>query len=119
VVMPVIGKDAEHGFVEMAHQAFQRALDVAIAGIPPEVPATGRILTGNVVHVLSELDEVDVLFCGSRGYGPALRVLLGGVSSRLVRQARSPIIVVPRGKSTARRHRPADRSGSGLVVGPP
>jgi len=41
------------------------------------------------------------------------------VSSRLVRQARSPIIVVPRGKSTARRHRPADRSGSGLVVGPP
>jgi hypothetical protein len=35
---------------------------------------------------LRELDEVDVLCCGSRGYGPARRVLLGGVSSRLVRR---------------------------------
>jgi nucleotide-binding universal stress UspA family protein len=116
--MPVIGRDAEHGFAAMAHQTFQRALDLAIAGIPTDVPATGRVLTGDVVHVLSELDEVDVLFCGSRGYGPALRVLLGGVSSRLVRQARSPIIVVPRAKSTASRRRPAPRSGSGRAVRP-
>ena len=27
-----------------------------------------------------------MLFCGSRGYGPARRVLLGGVSARLVRR---------------------------------
>jgi nucleotide-binding universal stress UspA family protein len=96
VVLPVIGRDAEHAFVATAQESFQRALDVAIAGIPPEVSVSARILTGNVVQVLSELDEVDVLFCGSRGYGPARRILLGGVSSRLVRQARSPIIVVPR-----------------------
>ena len=57
------------------------------------------MLTGNVVEVLAELDEddVDVLFCGSRGYGPIRRVLLGGVSSRLVRHAKSPVVVVPRG----------------------
>jgi nucleotide-binding universal stress UspA family protein len=97
VVLPVIGRDAEHAFAATAHESFQRALDLAIAGIPTQVPATGRILTGNVVHVLSELHEIDVLFCGSRGYGPARRVLLGGVSSRLIRQARSPVIVVPRG----------------------
>jgi len=96
VVLPVIGRDAEHAFVATAQESFQRALDVAVAGIPPEVSASARILSGNVVQVLSELDEVDVLFCGSRGYGPARRILLGGVSSRLVRQARSPIIVVPR-----------------------
>jgi nucleotide-binding universal stress UspA family protein len=95
-VLPVIGRDAEHAFVATAHESFRRALDMAIAGIPAEVPATGRILTGNVVRVLSEIDEVDVLFCGSRGYGPARRILLGGVSSRLVRQALSPVIVVPR-----------------------
>ena len=118
VVMPVIGRDAEQGFATMAHQSFQRALDMALAGVPPEVPATGRILTGDVVDVLSELDEVDVLFCGSRGYGPGRRVLLGGVSSRLVRQARSPIIVVPRGKSTAPRRQRADRTGSGRTVRP-
>jgi nucleotide-binding universal stress UspA family protein len=39
---------------------------------------------------------VDVLFCGSRGYGPTRRVLLGGVSTRLVRRARRPVVVVPR-----------------------
>jgi nucleotide-binding universal stress UspA family protein len=96
VVLPVIGRDAEHAFVATAHESFRRALDVAVAGVPPEVTASARILTGDVVQVLSELDEVDVLFCGSRGYGPARRILLGGVSSRLVRQARTPIIVVPR-----------------------
>jgi nucleotide-binding universal stress UspA family protein len=96
VVMPVIGVDAEHAFAATAQESFQRSLDLAVAGIPPEVPATGRILTGNVVDVLSELEGVDVLFCGSRGYGPARQVLLGGVSTQLVRQARSPVIVVPR-----------------------
>jgi nucleotide-binding universal stress UspA family protein len=97
VLLPVIGKDAEQAFVATAHETFRRALDLAVAGVPAEVPATGRILTGDVVDVLCELAEVDVLFCGSRGYGPARRVLLGGVSSRLVRRARSPVIVVPRG----------------------
>ena len=60
--------------------------------------ADRHVLTGDVVEVLAELDEtdVDVLFCGSRGYGPVRRVLLGGVSSRLVRRARSPVVVVPR-----------------------
>ena len=96
VVLPVIGRDAEHAFVATAQESFQRALDLAVAGVPPEVSASARILTGDVVQVLSELDEVDVLFCGSRGYGPARRILLGGVSSRLVRQARTPIVVVPR-----------------------
>jgi nucleotide-binding universal stress UspA family protein len=46
--------------------------------------------------MLSELDEVDALFCGSRGYGPGRRVLLGGVSAKLVRRARRPVVVVPR-----------------------
>jgi len=66
--------------------------------LPDGVRASGHLLTGDVVDVLAELgpDDVDVLFCGSRGYGPVRRVLLGGVSSRLVRRARSPVAVVPR-----------------------
>lgn len=57
-----------------------------------------RVLEGPVVDALSDLrpDEVDVLVCGSRGYGPARRVLLGGVSARLLRRARVPVVVVPR-----------------------
>ena len=96
-VLPVIGRDAEHAFVETAREVYQQSLDTAIAGLPDGVPATGELLTGDVVQVLADVDAVDILFCGSRGYGPARRVLLGGVSSRLVRQARSPVFVVPRG----------------------
>jgi len=98
-VMPLfIGHDAERTFHETAREEFQDALERAIAGLPADVQATGEVLTGDVVKVLGELDEdeVDVLFCGSRRYGPLRRVLLGGVSSRLVRRARSPLIVVPR-----------------------
>lgn len=99
-VMPLlIGHDAERAFLSTAREAYQDALDRALAGLPTSIPATGHLLTGNVVAVLAELDgnDIDVLFCGSRGYGPVRRVLLGGVSSRLVRSARSPVVVVPRG----------------------
>ena len=34
---------------------------------------------------------------GSRGYGPARAVLLGGVSHVLVRDAGCPVLVLPRG----------------------
>lgn len=98
-VMPMgIGHDAEHTFTSTVREAFQLSLDTALAGLPTGTDAEGHLLTGNVVDVLAELDgsDVDVLFCGSRGYGPVRRVLLGGVSSKLVRRARSPLIVVPR-----------------------
>jgi len=39
----------------------------------------------------------DLLVIGSRGYGPVRRVLLGSVSSHLVRHATCPTLVVPRG----------------------
>ena len=41
--------------------------------------------------------ELDLLVCGSRGYGPLRSVLVGGVSGRLMRSAHCPVIVVPRG----------------------
>jgi len=95
-VLPVIGRDGEHAFAESARDSFQQALDEAVARLPAGIAATGRVLTGDVIELLADIEDVDVLFCGSRGYGPARRILLGGVSSRLVRQARSPVIVVPR-----------------------
>ena len=38
---------------------------------------------------------------GSRGYGPGLAVLLGGVSRRVTMTARCPVLVVPRGSTSA------------------
>jgi nucleotide-binding universal stress UspA family protein len=42
-------------------------------------------------------ENLDLLICGSRGYGPLRAVLLGGVSRRLTAEARCPVIVLPRG----------------------
>lgn len=93
-----IGRDAERAFLTAARDTCQQALDAATARMPAGLSASGHLRTGDVVEVLAELDstEIDLLYCGSRGYGPLRRVLLGGVSSRLVRRARSPVVVVPR-----------------------
>jgi nucleotide-binding universal stress UspA family protein len=49
----------------------------------------GRVLT-------RESDSVGLLVCGSRARGPLSRVMLGSVSSHLVRSASCPVVVVPR-----------------------
>jgi nucleotide-binding universal stress UspA family protein len=98
-VLPMpLGQDAEQAFLQKARSYYQAVLDEAVKRLPAGVRASGRLLVGDVVEVLADLGEpdVDVLYCGSRGYGPVRRVLLGGVSSRLVHRARSPVVVVPR-----------------------
>ncbi|GAA3336450.1 universal stress protein [Amorphoplanes nipponensis] len=91
----LVGQDAEQAFLETARETYESALSRAAASVGA-VASDWEIRTGDVVDTLADLDDVDVLFCGSRGYGPARRVLLGGVSARLVRRARRPVVVVPR-----------------------
>jgi len=67
--------------------------------VPGRLEAEVHLLSGGVVDSLAaSLEESDcqILVCGSRGYGPVGRVLLGGVSSRLVWHASTPVLVVPR-----------------------
>jgi nucleotide-binding universal stress UspA family protein len=42
-------------------------------------------------------ENVDLLECGSRGYGPRRAVLLGGVSGHVIGEAHCPVIVLARG----------------------
>jgi len=91
----LVGQDSEHAFQDTAREIYEQALQKAADSVGG-VESDWQVLTGEVVETLSELDDIDVLFCGSRGYGPARRVLLGGVSARLVRRARRPVVVVPR-----------------------
>lgn len=99
VVAPVIGRDAEISFLKSLREGVGAALDEALASLPEGLQATAELLEGDVVEELASLDEreVDLLVCGSRGYGPVRRVLLGGVSRRLIRRAACPLVVVPRG----------------------
>ena len=94
----LIGRTEEQAFWDTARDSFRTALEFAAAGVPPKLEPRAVLLEGAVVESLAALgpDDVDVLVCGSRGYGPVRRVLLGGVSSRLIRRARLPLTVVPR-----------------------
>lgn len=103
------GRDSEEAFANRARRGFQSSLDAAVAALPDALEVTGEVLEGDVVDALASLDDrdVDLLVCGSRGYGPVRRVLLGGVSAQLMRRAAAPVMVVPRSATEARSERKA------------
>jgi nucleotide-binding universal stress UspA family protein len=51
--------------------------------------------------IIGASEHLDLLVCGSRGYGPLRAVVLGGVSRRVAAEARCPVIVLPRGVPAA------------------
>ncbi len=77
---------------------FQTRLHDAVAKLPPELRALPVLEQGDPVHKLLEVAEVgvDLLVLGSRGFGPVMRLLIGSVSSRVIRGAPCPVMVVPR-----------------------
>jgi nucleotide-binding universal stress UspA family protein len=77
---------------------FQTRLHRAVAELDPELRALPVIEKGDPVEKLLEAAEmgVDLLVLGSRGFGPVMRLLIGSVSSRVIRGAACPVLVVPR-----------------------
>ena len=77
-------------------------LERAAAAVPHGAVAEARLLDGPAGRALAEASEdLDLLVCGSRGYGAVGSVLLGSVSHHLVRTAACPLLVVPRGGAAA------------------
>ncbi|CAA9484428.1 MAG: hypothetical protein AVDCRST_MAG38-2234 [uncultured Solirubrobacteraceae bacterium] len=80
----------------------QAALDSALWDHAGGIAAEGRVLSTGGVAALTEVSqELDFLVTGSRGHGPLRATMLGGVSRRLARDARCPLVVVPRGLDDA------------------
>jgi nucleotide-binding universal stress UspA family protein len=77
---------------------FQTRVHQAVAALEPELRALPVIERGDPVEKLLEDAEmgVDLLVLGSRGFGPVMRLLIGSVSSRVIRRAPCPVLVVPR-----------------------
>lgn len=75
------------------------ALEHAQEALPDDVQSTTELLDGDPAHTLSEADGIDALVVGSRDYGATRRVMLGSVSSPLMRSAPFPVIVVPDARS--------------------
>ena len=75
-------------------QSLRHAIDRAVG----RLEISGEVVDGYADDELARLSaEVDLLVCGSRGHGPLGGVMLGSVSAGVLRKARSPVLVVPRG----------------------
>jgi nucleotide-binding universal stress UspA family protein len=97
------GGDVQHGKgeTEVAGELRVRAegeLRGAIAALGGDVAIESDAFVEDPADVLINVSRnLDLLVCGSRGYGPRRAVLLGGVSRRLAAEAHCPVIVLPRG----------------------
>ena len=80
--------------------AAERAVADATAG-EAGVDVEPDVSVGDPADFLIAASErLDLLICGSRGYGPTRAVLLGGVSRRVTTEAHCPVIVLARGASS-------------------
>lgn len=69
-----------------------------IAGSPPEVRLIDTEPTLAMLMVAEEgKEETTLITVGSRGVGAAKRAMLGSVSAKILRTARGPVLVCPRG----------------------
>jgi nucleotide-binding universal stress UspA family protein len=80
----------------------EQELRAEVEKLVGDVPAEAEALLGDPADVIADFSKgVDLLVCGSRGYGPARAVLLGSVSRRVMDQVHCPAIVLPRGVEEA------------------
>ena len=98
VVPAYIASDDWLGPVGRVRDHFRAQLETGVAEIPAGVKVDAVLEEGEEPSALARQGaDVDLLVMGSRGYGPLRRVLLGGVSSAVMRAAPCPVMVVPRG----------------------
>jgi nucleotide-binding universal stress UspA family protein len=91
-------RDVLGGRMPPVHEDLKAETEEALAAMPDGVEATATLLEGEPAEVLAEQGaELDLLVIGSRGYGPLRHALLGGESGEVIRTARCPVMVVPRG----------------------
>jgi nucleotide-binding universal stress UspA family protein len=86
-------------YVATEHAELRRRLEAAVRDVPPGLHATGACLEGETAAALVEetAAHTDLLVMGSRGYGRLHQVLVGADSNRVMKEARCPVLVFPRG----------------------
>jgi nucleotide-binding universal stress UspA family protein len=83
---------------DASRKAARRFLDEAIGSLTESVRAEPVMPEGPAAEELrrQSANGLDMLCVGSRGYGPLRRVLLGSVTSELMREVDCPVMVLPR-----------------------
>lgn len=92
---------ATYALAELGDASRQKARDYLAQAeklIPGSVEAESAMPEGLAAEELRRQSEagLDMLCLGSRGYGPVRRVLLGSVTSELLRKVACPVMVLPR-----------------------
>jgi nucleotide-binding universal stress UspA family protein len=75
-------------------------VDSGVRRLPAGVKGIPRVLEGPAAEVIAqaaERDKLDLLFVGSRGYGPLREALVGGVGGRLLQTSSVPLVIIPSG----------------------
>jgi nucleotide-binding universal stress UspA family protein len=118
------GRDALAAAYGLARLAGARLLvvhaggDVPLETLGDDVPVEVETRPGDAADVLVALsEEVDVLVCGSRRYGPLRSAVAGSVSRRVAARAHCPVIVVPRGVEVSWRSAALPEGAASLRAG--
>ena len=83
---------------QLARDDLSQSLVRTLGDVTSPVEISGEVVDGYADDELARLsEEVDLLVCGSRGRGPIGQVMLGSVAAGVLRKARCPVLVVPRG----------------------
>jgi nucleotide-binding universal stress UspA family protein len=95
---PVFGAPSGYELIRSDLEAtLRRSHEEAVSDLPDGVSVESMLLEGNPAHALAEQStDLDLLFVGSRGYGPKRAVIAGGTSGTVLREAHCPVIVLPR-----------------------
>ena len=76
----------------------QAQLHAAEQAARPRVPTHARGLWGDPAEeLITASRQLDLLVMGSRGHSPVHRALFGSVSTRVMHEARCPVVVMPAG----------------------
>lgn len=96
---PPLDVSAYEQLATLAREEARRRLDEAVARFAGSgLAVEGAVRDGDPGEVLvDESGADDLLVTGSRGQGAFRRVLLGSVSTHLLRHAVCPVVIVPRG----------------------
>jgi nucleotide-binding universal stress UspA family protein len=98
---PMFGTVSYRHTIEAMRRFGRERLESAQEHVDVPDGVVAELREGDPVSVLvDESTRLDLLVIGSRTYGPARTVLLGGVSGPVAERAACPVIVLPRGTAS-------------------
>jgi nucleotide-binding universal stress UspA family protein len=84
--------------MESLRASRREELHEALDQVPASLAPHGELLEGPVAGALATAaNDLDLLVCGSRAYGPVGSVLVGSVAKGLFHEASCPVVALPRG----------------------